>query len=147
MFASSEITKNPSRLDAARTIDRTSSDKSPLFEQPPYSINAYLDYTNGRLGSQLSVNFNIVGERLIQVQLDGSPDIYSRPVPMLDVVFSQRFLKRFAVKGFAKNILNPAYRDVYATPGNNGLYHGVRYIQHQYWRGAEYSLGITYNLL
>jgi TonB-dependent receptor len=146
MLASSEITKNAARLDASRTIDRTSSDKSPLFEQPPYSINAYLDYDNRRLGTQVSVNFNIVGERLIQVQLDGSPDVYSRPVPLLDVVFSQRVLKRFTVKGFAKNILNPPYRDVYADPGKGGLYHGVLYIQHQYWRGAEYALGITYNL-
>lgn len=146
MLASSQITKNAERLDASRTIDRTSSDKSPLFEQPPYSINAYLDYDNRRLGTQVSVNFNIVGERLIQVQLDGSPDVYSRPVPLLDVVFSQRVLKRFTVKGFAKNILNPPYRDVYADPGKGGLYHGVLYIQHQYWRGAEYALGITYNL-
>jgi TonB-dependent receptor len=147
MLASSEITKNPARLDADRTIDRTSSNKSPLFEQPPYSINAYADYDNNRLGSHLSLNFNIVGERLTQVQLDGSPDVYSRPVPVMDIVFSQRILKRFTVKGFAKNIFNPPYRDVYATPGTGGLYHGVRYIQHQYWRGAEYAIGITYNLL
>ena len=146
MLASSQITKNPERLDASRTIDRAASDKSPLFEQPPYSINAYLDYDNRRLGTQLSVNFNMVGERLVQVQLDGSPDVYSRPVPLLDVVFSQRVLKRFVVKGFAKNILNPPYRDVYATPASGGLFHNVLYIQHQYWRGAEYALGITYNL-
>lgn len=146
MFASSEITKNTARLDASRTIDRTASDKSPLFEQPPYSINAYLDYDNNKSGTRISANFNIVGERLTQVQLDGAPDIYSRPVPVLDFVFSQRFLKRFVVKGFLKNVLNPPYRDVYATPRNGGLYHGVRYIQHQYWRGAEYALGLTYNL-
>jgi hypothetical protein len=118
-----------------------------LFEQPPYSINAYLDYANPRSHTSLTVNFNIVGERLVQVQLDGSPDIYSRPVPQLDLVFSQRFLKRFTVKGFAKNILNPAFRDVYTTPGTRGLYHNVLYIQHQYYRGAEYSLGISYDIL
>ncbi|MBN9380831.1 MAG: TonB-dependent receptor [Chitinophagaceae bacterium] len=146
MLAYSQITKNPERLEASRTIDRTASDKSPLFEQPPYSINGYLDYDNARMGTQLSVNFNIVGERLVQVQLDGSPDVYSRPVPVLDLVFSQRVLKRVTVKGFAKNILNPPYRDVYATPRKGGLYHDVLYIQHQYWRGAEYALGITYNL-
>ncbi|OQP51107.1 hypothetical protein A4H97_00145 [Niastella yeongjuensis] len=146
MFASSQITKNAERLEASRTIDRSASAKSPLFEQPPYSINAYVDYDNSRLGTQLTVNFNIVGERLIQVQLDGSPDVYSRPVPSLDVVFTQRLMKRLTIKGFAKNILNPYYRDVYATPRNNGLYHNVLYVQHQYQRGAEYALGITYKL-
>ena len=146
MFASSQITKNAARLDASRTIDRFASDKSPLFEQPPYSINAYLDYDNPRLGASLTASFNIVGERLIQVQLDGSPDIYSRPAPLLDLVFNQHIWKRLYAKGFAKNILNAAYRNVYATPGNNGLYHGVKYIQHQYYRGAEYALGFTYDL-
>lgn len=146
MLASSTITRNPARLDANRTIDRYASDKSPLFEQPPYSINAYLDYYNLRLGTSITASFNVVGERLIQVQLDGSPDVYSRPVPLLDIVFSQHFLKRFTVKGFVKNVLNSVYRDVYATPGNNGLYHGVRYIQHEYSRGAEYALGLSYSL-
>jgi TonB-dependent receptor len=146
MWAYSEITKNPARLDAERTIDRLASSKSPLFEQPPYSLNAYLDYDNPKTGSTLTASFNIVGERLIQLQLDGSPDIYSRPVPLLDIVFSQHIWRRLNMKGFAKNILNAAYRDVYSTPGTDGLYHGIRYIQHQYYRGTEYTLGFTYDL-
>jgi hypothetical protein len=141
------ITKNPQRLAADRTIDRTSSDKSPLYEQPPYAINAYLDYANPRWHTGVTVNFNVVGERLVTVQLDGSPDIYSRPAPQLDVVFSQRFLKRFTAKGFVKNMLNPAFRDVYADPRSNGLYHNVLYIQHQYYRGSEYALGFSYDIL
>ena len=90
---------------------------------------------------------HVVGERLVTVQLDGSPDIYSRPAPQLDVVFSQRFLKRFTAKGFVKNMLNPAFRDVYADPRSNGLYHNVLYIQHQYYRGSEYALGFSYDIL
>jgi TonB-dependent receptor len=147
MFASSSITKNAERVNASRAIDRNASDKSPLFEQAPYSINAYLDYDNPRTGTSLMTSFNMVGERLIQVQLDGTPDLYSRPAPMLDVVFSQRLMKRFTLKGFVKNILNPAFREVYSTPRTNGLYHGVRYIRHEFYRGTEYSLGLTYRLL
>ncbi len=146
MIASSSITKNAERLDAARAIDRHAPDKSPLFEQAPYSVNAFLDYSNSRLGTSFTVNFNVVGERLIQVQLDGTPDLYSRPAPMLDVVLSQVAFKRFVIKAFAKNLLNPAFREVYTNPGQNGLYHNVRYIHHQYYRGTEYSLGLTYNL-
>lgn len=146
MFASSEITKNPQRLEADQTIDRYASNKSPLFEQPPYSLNAYLDYDNPRSGTSVSANFNVVGERLIQIQLDGSPDVYSRPVPLLDFVFSQHVWRRLNAKGFAKNVLNAAYRDVYADPGKNGTFHGIQYIQHQYYRGASYALGLTYDL-
>lgn len=146
MIASSAITKNPERLEAARTIDRKAAAQSPLFEQAPYSVNTYLDYSNGALGANFTASFNIVGERLVQVQLDGSPDVFSRPVPMLDFVASKRLFRRFIIKGFAKNVLNPAYLEVYANPKNNGLYNGVQYVHHRYYRGAEFSLGLTYML-
>jgi hypothetical protein len=146
LLAASEIKKNPERLAAARTIDRHSSASSPIFEQAPYVVNAYLDYDNPKSKTNITASFNIVGERLVQVQLDGTPDLYDRPVPVFDIVFSQYVLKRFQVKGFAKNVLNPPYRVVYATPRNNGQYHGNLYVQHQFYKGTEYSLGITYNL-
>lgn len=146
MLAASVINKNPERLDADRINDRTSPATSPVFEQAPYSVNAYLDYAYPRIGTDITVSFNIVGERLTQVQLDGTPDIYDRPVPVLDFVASQKLGKRWLVKGYAKNILDPAYKQVYADPGNDGKFHGVTYIHHLYHRGAEVTLGITYNL-
>ncbi len=146
MGAYSEITKNPQRLDASRTNDRHAPSTSPLFEQPPYSINAYVDYDNPHSGTNITTSFNVVGERLIQVQLDGTPDLYDRPAPTLDFVFSQKLGKRFLVKGFAKNILNPAYREVYTYPGQGGKFYGSTYIHHEYYKGVQYSLGLTYNL-
>lgn len=146
MLAASVINKNPARLDADRTNDRYSPATSPVFEQAPYSINAYLDYDNPHSGTDVTLNFNEVGERLVQVQMDGTPDIYDRPVPILDLVFSQHLGKRWMVKGFGKNLLNPYYRTVYADPRNDGKFHGITYIHHQYQKGTEYSLGVTYNL-
>ena len=146
LLAYSEVKKNPTRLDASRTMDRFAPEKSPLFEQAPYSVNAYLDYDNPSIGTNVTVSFNEVGERLVQVQLDGTPDLYDRPVPVLDAVFSQRLGKRFVLRGFAKNILNPAFRTVYTIPGNGGTYRGHTYINHQYYRGAEFALGLTYNM-
>ena len=146
LLAYSRIKKNPDRIEKSRIIDRVSPETSPLFEQAPYSINAYLDYDNPKTATNVTLSFNMVGERLVQVQLDGSPDIYDRPVPIMDFVFSQHFWKRFTVKGFAKNILNPAYREVYASPSNGGKFKGQTYIHHQYNRGIEVLLGLTYNL-
>lgn len=146
LLAASTINKNPERLEAARTNDRRSPATSPVFEQAPYSVNAYLDYDNQRNGINITTSFNIVGARLIQVQMDGTPDLYDRPVPVLDLVFSKRLGKRFLVRGFAKNILDPAYRQVYTNPGNNGKYHGNTYIYREYKKGTEVSLGLTYKL-
>lgn len=146
LLAYSEVKKNPARLDASRTMDRFSPAKSPLFEQAPYVVNLYLDYDNPKLGTVVTLSFNEVGERLVQVQLDGAPDLYDRPVPVLDAVFSQRLGKKFVLKGFAKNMLNPPYRTVYTIAGNGGTYRGHTYINHQYYRGSEFALGLTYNL-
>ncbi len=146
LLASSIVQKNAARILASRTIDPNASSSSPVFEQAPYSLNTYLDYDNRKWGTNATLSFNMVGERLIQVQVDGTPDLYSRPVPLLDFVFSQTLGKRFLIKGFAKNILNPPYRNVYALPGQNGLYRGQSYINHEYFRGVEYALGLTYIL-
>lgn len=146
MGAYSSIEKNADRLAASRINDRLAPSKSPVYEQPPYSLNAYIDYDNPKTGTNITTSFNVVGERLIQVQLDGTPDIYDRPAPLLDFVFSQKLGKKFLVKGFAKNILNPAFREVYAYPKNGGKFYGGTYIHHQYYKGAEFALGLSYNL-
>ncbi len=142
----STIDKNPARLNASRINDRRSPATSPVFEQAPYSINTYLDYANTASGTNITASFNMVGARLIQVQLDGTPDIYDRPTPTLDLVFSQKLGKQWTVKGFAKNLFDPPYKEVYTNPGNNGKYYGNEYIYRMYHKGAEFSLGLTYKL-
>jgi TonB-dependent receptor len=146
LLAQSDIKKSAERLAASRAIDRRSPSNSPLFEQAPYSINAYLNYNNPRTRTDVTFNFNEVGERLIQINLSGEPDLYSRPMPMLDIVFSQYLTKRLQLKGYAKNILDRPYQEVYANPGTGGKYYGKSYIHRSYHRGSEIMLGLTYNI-
>lgn len=146
LLAQSDIKKSPERLEANRSLDRHTPDNSPLFEQAPYSINGWLNYNNKRSGTSLTGTFNMVGERLVQINLTGEPDLYTRPVPVLDFVFSQRLAKRVIFKGYVKNILNPAIKTVYANPGTGGLWYGNQYLNRGYKRGSEIMLGFTYNL-
>ncbi|MGQ7856684.1 TonB-dependent receptor domain-containing protein [Pedobacter sp. WC2501] len=146
LFNVSSIQKNTERLDAARINDRRSSESSPVFEQAPYAINTYLDYANTRSGTNITASFNMVGARLIQVQLDGTPDLYDRPTPTMDLVFSQKLGNKWMVKGFAKNLFDPAYKQVYTSPGEKGKYYGSEYVYRSYHKGAEFSLGLTYKL-
>ncbi|WP_198315086.1 TonB-dependent receptor domain-containing protein [Chitinophaga sp. MD30] len=146
LIAQSEIQKTPERYKANRSIDRYSPKNSPLFEQAPYSINAWLNYDNKKSGTDLTLTFNMVGERLIQINLTGEPDLYTQPVPVLDFVFSQKLSKRISFKGYAKNILNPAIKTVYANPKTGGKWYGNEYINRSYQRGSELMLGFTYNL-
>lgn len=146
LLAQSEIKKSAARLKANRSLDRHTPDNSPLFEQAPYSINGWLNYNNNRIGTSLTGTFNMTGERLVQINLTGEPDLYTRPVPVLDFVFSQRIVKRITFKGYAKNILNPSLKTVYANPGTGGKWYGNEYLNRSYKRGAEIMVGFTYKL-
>jgi len=146
LLAQSEIRKTPQRYEAIRSLDRYTPKNSPLFEQAPYSINAWLNYENPKTGSDFTMTFNMVGERLVQINLTGEPDLYTMPVPVLDFVFSQRLNKHIKFKGYAKNILNPDIRTVYANPQTGGKWYANEYINRSFTRGAEIMLGFTYNL-
>ena len=146
LLAQSDIKKTPERLETSRAIDRRAPDNSPLFEQAPYSVNVYLNYNNRKKGTDITATFNMVGERLIQVNLDGTPDLYTRPTPVLDLVFAQQLTKRLQLKGFAKNILDRPFQEVYANPGTGGNFYGKKYVRRSYYRGAELMLGFTYSL-
>lgn len=146
LLAQSDIRKSPERLAASRVIDRRSPSNSPLFEQAPYAVNAYLNYSNPRSRTEVTATFNEVGERLIQINLSGEPDLYTRPVPVLDLVFSQYLSKRLQLKGYAKNILDHPYQEVYANPGTGGKYYGKTYLRRSYHKGTEFMLGLTYNI-
>lgn len=146
LLAQSEIQKTPQRYEAIRSLDRYTPKNSPLFEQAPYSINAWLNYENPKSGSDLTLTFNMVGERLVQINLTGEPDLYTMPVPFLDFVFSQRLSKSIKFKGYVKNILNPAIKTVYANPQTGGKWYGNEYINRSFKRGAEIMVGFTYNL-
>lgn len=147
LLAQSNIKKTPERLAANWSIDRNAPENSPLFEQAPYSINAWLNYDNKKWGTDVTATFNMVGERLVQINLTGEPDLYTRPFAMLDLVFSQRINKRIIFKGYAKNILDPAIKTVYANPNTGGKWYGTEYINRSYKRGSEIMIGFTYNLL
>ncbi|WP_345209694.1 carboxypeptidase-like regulatory domain-containing protein [Mucilaginibacter gynuensis] len=146
LLAQSNIKKSAERYLANRSMDRHTPKNSPLFEQAPYSINAWLNYNNKKWGTDLTTTFNMVGERLVQINLTGEPDLYTRPVPMLDFVFSQRINRRILFKGYFKNILNPAIKTVYAYPSNGGKWYDNEYINRSYLRGSEIMLGFTYKL-
>jgi TonB-dependent receptor len=147
LLAQSDIKKTPQRYEAIRSLDRYTPKNSPLFEQAPYSVNGWLNYENPKSGTDLTLTFNMVGERLVQINLTGEPDLYTVPVPVLDFVFSQRLTKNIKFKGYAKNILNPDIKTVYANPQTGGKWYGNQYINRSFNRGAEVMLGFTYNIL
>jgi TonB-dependent receptor len=107
--------------------------------QSPYILNLDMAYIDPEIGTSVSLNFNVFGERLSEVAFGPTPDVYEQPAPDLNLVISQDFLKNFQVKFSAKNILNPEYK-------KTQVFYGEEYVFQSYTRGSSYSLGFSYKI-
>ena len=108
----------------------------PLSDQSLYIINLDLTYDNPRWGTTLSLNYNIFGPRLLIANLS-APDIYEQPVPILDIVYSQRIGRHLNLKLAARNLLNP---EIERTYGENS-----EAIYSSYTRGRTYGISLNYD--
>jgi hypothetical protein len=64
----------------------------PLQGQAPWIANAFLDYDNREVGTNVRVLYNGVGPSLYAVGAASLPNIYARRMHQLDLVVSQRLL-------------------------------------------------------
>lgn len=80
-------------LDNCRPEYQVSTSRErPLQGQSPWIINAYFDYENDDLGTNVRVMYNAFGPYISQVQGLGLPDMYQQPIHMVDLLVSQRLL-------------------------------------------------------
>jgi outer membrane receptor protein involved in Fe transport len=86
-----------------------------------------------------SFYYNIFGERLTEVSLGGTPNIYEQPRGVLDFTFSQRVLKGVTLKAAAKNLLDSEVRKVHH-------FKSVDYVSRRHTLGRTFSLGLTYSV-
>jgi TonB-dependent receptor len=109
------------------------SDTRPLSEQSPYILNLDASYNNEKLGTLISVVFNVSGPRLLVASLT-TDDVYEQPTPQLDLITSQRICKNLYLKFNIKNILNPTRELTYGK--DTGL------IFSTYSTGTTFQLGL-----
>ena len=111
----------------------------PFQGQSPFLVNVNLVYSSDNLGLDASVTFNVFGDRLDAVSLQGTPDIYEQSRSTMDVRFSKLISKRFTMTFTAKNLLNPNYSRV--------MYYGDgEYIVSNFRTGRTYGLGVSYTI-
>lgn len=107
-----------------------------LYGQSPYVVNAYVNYQNEQ-GTSVNVTFNVNGERISIVQVDGL-NVLERPRPTLNVNLAQRF-GRFNVKANVNNILNPDFEFRQEHVGQDFIFQNSQ-------AGITYSLGVSYTI-
>jgi len=130
---------NPIELAAARNNNPEFPATRPLQGQSPYIINAALTYDNDSIGLDATLSFNMFGTRLAQVGTLGTPDIYERPIPTLNLVVGKSLSKHWDMSFKVQNILNSSYQ-LYQT------FRGQKYITAQYKMGITTVIGISYKM-
>jgi outer membrane receptor protein involved in Fe transport len=110
-----------------------------LYGQSPYILNLDLSYHNVETGTSAGIYYNISGERLTEVTLGATPDVYEQPKANLDFTISQKMFFGFSIKGAAKNILNTSYKKTIK-------FKDLEYTYQEYKPGRNFSLSLSYSL-
>jgi outer membrane receptor protein involved in Fe transport len=101
-FIKSQIEISP---DSASS--QTSSSR-PLQGQSPYVLNLQIQYDRPVLGFTATLLYNMIGERITEVGVNGIPDIYEQPFGQLDLVASHKLKPNWTLSFRARNLLDPA---------------------------------------
>ncbi len=146
-LSQSLIELSPEELEKIQSIDPYREDTRSMFGQSPYLINAIAEYKNDSLGLNMNFTYNIFGERLAIVNIDGTPNIYEQPYGDLNFNLMKKFGERISVSFRAKNILNPTIKSVYKFQGDAAAYEkfeDTEYIFSSNKRGRRFSLSFGY---
>jgi len=122
-----------------KIFDPAAQKSRPLFGQSPYIVNIELAYQNNNSGTTAGLFYNVAGERLAEVTLGATPDVYERPKQMLDLNISQRIYEGIDMKFGIKNILDSKTRNVIE-------YKGKEYTYSEYSNGRSFTVGLSYSL-
>ncbi|MEG8946102.1 TonB-dependent receptor [Rosettibacter firmus] len=78
----------------------------PLQGQSPYVVNVGLVYNSQEMGTTISILYNRIGERIIEVATDYEDDIVEKPRDMIDIVINKVITDNIELKFTAKDILS-----------------------------------------
>jgi len=118
----------------------------PLQGQSPYLINAGFQY-DGERGTNFSLLYNRIGDRLALVGNDDFGDIYEKPRDLVDFQISQKLMKRKAeLRLTIGDIFNQAYV-TYENRNDKKTYESdTDKIFSAYKPGTTVTIGFLYNL-
>lgn len=107
------VSANYSWIDSNITLDPAQSGfntnlERPLEGQSPYVVNFQLGYLHPEGRREVSLLYNVSGERIVQVGVDGQPDTYEQPFGQLDFNLKQRLGEDWSFRVRVRNLLDPA---------------------------------------
>lgn len=138
-LSKSDVAISPDELEVIRSINPYHSSHRDLQGQPGYVLNLDLSYDNPEFGLLASLLYNVIGPRIAEVSLGGTPNVYEQPAAMLDFTLKQRIWGGYSLKFGAANLLDTPVRRVHR-------YKDGKFVQQEYRIGRAYSLGVNFDL-
>lgn len=126
-------------MQTLRALDPNASDTRPLQGQSPFVLNLNFSYDNLNTGTSIGMYYNLFGDRLSEVSLGGTPNVFEKARGSLDATFSQKIWHGISVKLSAKNLLDSYVRKVYP-------YKGKEFVATEYPNGRTFGLSIRYEI-
>jgi hypothetical protein len=111
----------------------------PFQGQAPYVVNAILSYILPESGLELALAYNVSGEKLYNISLFATPDVYEQPFHSLNFKVAKRFAEHFQASLHLRNILND-------TNVKTNTFHGEDYIAESYSIGRSIGLSLSYQI-
>lgn len=125
-------------IDNAKNIDPEYDQTTRPFQgQAPYIINAILSYINPENGWEIALAYNVSGQKLYNISLFATPDVYEQPISLLNFKVAKRLNQNFQVSVTAQNLLN-------ARSQKTLTFNGQDYVAESYTLGRTFGLTLNY---
>ena len=132
-----------SEVDVSKVV-ATPEKVRPLQGQSPYIINGSLQYTNTKKEYGVSVSFNRIGERIVNVGYKDYSSYWENPRSVIDLQINKTFYKKLDVRFGIRDLLaqNIVF---YQNSDSNTSYESTK--DKEIWNfkvGSSYSVNLSY---
>lgn len=127
-------------IENSKNIDpEYSQTRRPFQGQAPYVVNGILSYINDAAGLELALSYNVSGQKLYNISLFATPDVYEQPFSLLNFKASKRMGKNYQISLAFGNILNARDLKVYT-------FHDEDYVAESNSIGRTFNFNLSYRI-
>jgi outer membrane receptor protein involved in Fe transport len=123
--------------NSKRLFSEYNTSTRPFQGQAPYIANVILSYIDGEKGWESSLAYNVSGEKLYNIALFATPDVYEQEFPSLNFKLTKKFADHYQVSFAARNLLNSISK-------RTQQFQGKEYIAESYSLGTGFGISVAY---
>ncbi|MES2727197.1 MAG: TonB-dependent receptor [Bacteroidota bacterium] len=132
-----------SEVDVSKVL-ATAEKSRPLQGQSPYIVNASLQYANAKKEYGVSISFNRIGERIVNVGNSEYASYWEKPRSVIDLQINKTFYKKLDVRFGIRDLLSQNIIFYQNGDGDNAFDSSKDNEIWNYKVGSSYSINMSY---